>query len=443
MYRYFMPAHRVRIVIGVTLLAACATPQSGRSGGGVVAAPAEVASEPCLLSTGDVTTRPRTITIGLTEPVDPRHAPIARNDAERIVFRHLYETPVRVDCQGNVLPELTEKWVRDDDGRRWTFRLRDGAHYWDGAPVTAQDVVYGKGGVGYTLGALDPRVVTVALAKPRDDVPAVLGDATLAVAKAAPDSSWPIGTGHYWATSGTTTPQEIRAHSEHGDTLVFRLAPLAPPAPPAHPASGDARDLLDAGVDLLVTRDRALRDYAATLPNLAIVALPWDRTYVFVTAEAGGSKFDGLEQAVRAEARRAEGGFWWLDLRACGVAGGQGNSPPLPPPVTAALRRILYARSDPTARELAGRLAALTHAATAARAPDDLSAAVAGGKEWGYVLALPRITTDPCRAAKDLLPSWAATITALVDTRATAIARRGVARWTVDLDGTAHLAPSP
>src|SRR3989442_11791354 len=116
-----MPAHRVRIVIGVTLLAACATPESGRSGGGVVAAPAEVASEPCLLSTGDVTTRPRTITIGLTEPVDPRHAPIARNDAERIVFRHLYETPVRVDCQGNVLPELTEKWVRDDDGRRWTF----------------------------------------------------------------------------------------------------------------------------------------------------------------------------------------------------------------------------------------------------------------------------------------------------------------------------------
>src|SRR5947199_7808133 len=73
-----MLAHRVRIVIGVTMLAACATPQIGRSGGGVVAAPTEVASEPCLLSTGDVTTRPRTITIGLTEPVDPRHAPIAR-----------------------------------------------------------------------------------------------------------------------------------------------------------------------------------------------------------------------------------------------------------------------------------------------------------------------------------------------------------------------------
>jgi hypothetical protein len=359
--------------------------------------------------------------------VEPRHAPIARNDAERIVFRHLYETPVRVDCQGNVLPELAEKWVRDDDGQRWTFRLRDDAKYWDGAPVTAQDVVYGKGGVGYTLGALDPRVVTVALAKPRDDVPKLLGDPALAVAKAAPDSSWPIGTGHYWATSGTTTQQEIRAHSDRGDTLIFRLA-----------SSGDARDLLDGGVDLLVTRDRTLRDYAGTLANLSIVALPWDRTYVFVTPEAGGTRFDGLEQAVRAEARRAEGGFWWLDLRGCGAGSGQGISPP----ATGAPRRILYSRSDPTARELAGRLAALTHASTAARTAEDLSSAVTSGKEWGYVLALPRITTDPCRTAKDLLPSWAATVTALVDTRATAIVRRGVARWTVDQDGTVHLALS-
>src|SRR5438105_3227987 len=118
--------------------------------------------------------------------------------------------------------------------------------------------------------------------------------------------------------------------------------------------------------------DRALRDYGATLPNLAIVALPWDRTYVFVTAEAGGSRFDGLEQAVHAEARRAEGGFWWLDLRPCGMAtGGQAISPP----PTAAPRRILYSRGDPTARDLAGRLAALTHATTAARPPEDLSAA--------------------------------------------------------------------
>jgi hypothetical protein len=416
-----MSPSRVSVLV-LTLLAACAHPRIG--GTGVTGGPREALNESCLLSTGAVTTRSSTITIGLTDQVDPRHAPLPRNDAERIVFRHLYETPVRRDCDGHVMPELAEQWVKDDGGRRWTFRLRDGAQFWDGAPVTAQDLVFGRGGVGYTLSALETRVVTMTLAKPQDDVPPVLADVGLAVTKPAPDSSWPIGTGSYWATSGTTTAQEIRAHSSRGDTLVFRSA-----------ASGDARDLLDGGVDLLVTRDRALRDYAATLQNITVVALPWDRTYVYVTPEAGGTRFDGLEQAVRAEARRAEGGFWWLDLRGCGIAAGGS------PPAATGQRRILYTRSDPTARELAGRLAALTRSVATARTPDEFSTALASGKDWGYVVALPRVTADPCRAARDLLPGWAATITALVDTRPTAIVRRGVARWTVDHDGTVHLAP--
>jgi hypothetical protein len=248
------------------------------------------------------------------------------------------------------------------------------------------------------------------------------------VTKPAPDSSWPIGAGAFWATATTTSAQEIRAHSQAGDTIVFRFA-----------SSGDARDLLDNGVDLLVTRERRLRDYAATLPNYVVSALPWDRTYVYVTAEAGGSRFDGggLEQAVRAEARRPDGGFWWLDLRACGA--GRGISPPL----AQGPHHILYSRGDPTARELAGRLAALTNAVATPRPPDELRSAIDSGNAWGYIVALPRLTADPCRTAKDLLPSWPATITALVDTRATAIARRGVARWTVDWDGTVHLAPPP
>jgi len=424
-YRYFMPAQRATLIIVTAFVAACAHPRSGAiAAGGAGAQPAP--EESCLLSTGSVSARAPTITIGLSEAVEPRHAPFARNDAERIVFRHLYETPVRIDCDGHVRPELAEQWEKADGGRRWTFRLRDGAQFWDGAPVTAQDIVFGHGGAGYTLSAPEKSVVTVTFAKEQDDVPPVLGDPGLAVTKPAPDSCWPIGTGSYWATSATTTPQEIRAHTPRGDTLVFKFA-----------ASGDARDLLDAGVDLLVTRDRALRDYAATLQNHEVAALPWDRTYVYVTAEAGGgsTRFDGLEQAVRAEARRAEGDFWWRDLRACGIA--RDSAPPAP----TGQRRILYPRGDPTARELAGRLAALTHAVATGRAPDDFSAALAGGKDWGYVVALPRVTANVCRSAKDLLPTWPATFTALVDTRPTAIVRRGVARWTVDQDGSVHLAP--
>jgi len=429
-YRYFMLAHRLTLIIPLAVSAACAHARTGAGTGGAVGeARTGTPDESCLLSTGAVSGRSRTITIGLVDSVDPRHAPVPRNDAERLVFRHLYETPVRIDCEGHVLPELADQWTKDDGGggRRWTFRLRNGAQFWDGAPVTAQDVVFGRGGLGYTFSALDARDVIVSLAKANNDLPPVLGDRSLAVTKPAPDSSWPIGTGAYWATSVTTTAQEIRAHTTRGDTLVFKFA-----------ASGDARDLLDAGIDLLVTRDRALRDYAATLQNHSVVALPWDRTYVLVTAEPGGSGvsgYEGLEQAVRAEARRAEGDSWWLDVRGCGIARDSA------PPAAAGRRRVLYSRADPTARDLAGRLAALTHTVAAGRAADDFRDALAGGKDWGYVIALPRVTADVCRSAKDLLPSWPATFTALVDTRPTAIVRRGVARWTVDQDGTVHLAP--
>ena len=102
--------------------------------------------------------------------------------------------------------------------------------------------------------------MTVSLAKQSDDVPLVLSDPGLAIVKPAPDTSWPIGTGSFWATSATTTAQEIRAQNGRGDTLVFRIA-----------SGGDARDLLDAGVDLLMTRDRSLRDYAATLKDRVVI----------------------------------------------------------------------------------------------------------------------------------------------------------------------------
>lgn len=428
MYPYFMPAHRLA-ALAILALTACAHPQSGTGVSTTGGEARESVNEHCLLSTGSVATRAAVIKIGLTDPVDPRHAPVPTNDGERLVFRHLYETPVRFDCDGNPTPELAEQWVKGDDGRRWTLRLRAGAQFWDGAPVTAQDIVFGRGGAGYTLGAPEPHVVTVMLAKPTNDVPQVLGDPGLAIVKPAPDTSWPIGTGAYWATSATTTAQEIRAQNSRGDTLVFRVA-----------AGGDARDLLDGGVDLVVTRDRALRDYAATLKDRVVVALPWDRTYVYVTPEAGNTRFDGLEQAVRAESRSPEGSAWWTDLRPCGLGGG-GTSPQAPAP--SGQRRILYPRSDPTARELAGRLAALTRAVATSRSNDEFQAAVAAGKDLGYIVALPRMTPDPCRTARSLLPDWPATITALVETRPTAIVRRGVARWALESDGTVHLAPPP
>ena len=45
----------------------------------------------------------------------------------------------------------------------------------------------------------------------------------------------------------------------------------------------DSRDMLESGIDVMVTADRAVIDYAAGRPQLATIALPWDRTYVLLS----------------------------------------------------------------------------------------------------------------------------------------------------------------
>ncbi len=59
-------------------------------------------------------------------------------DIARLVFAGL----TRVDPSGKVLPDLAERWSVSADGRTYTFKLRTGARWHDGQPVTADDVVY-------------------------------------------------------------------------------------------------------------------------------------------------------------------------------------------------------------------------------------------------------------------------------------------------------------
>src|SRR5439155_174026 len=143
-----------------------------------------------------------TVRLAVTDPVDPGHAPLPRNDAERLVFGQLYESLIRVDCQGRPLPGLAAAW-EEAPGDRWAFTLRDNARFWDGAPVSARDVLASWRSHDATLAAsltvTGDRTFTVAAS----DAPFQrLADQALAVAKPAPGGGWPIGTGRYWMTSG-------------------------------------------------------------------------------------------------------------------------------------------------------------------------------------------------------------------------------------------------
>src|SRR2546422_3880900 len=94
----------------------------------------------CAIAAGRAAPRD-TVRLAVTDPVDPGHAPLPRNDAERLVFAQLYEPLIRWDCQGRPLAGLANAWEQTAGGGGWAFTLRDNARFWDGAPVMARDVL--------------------------------------------------------------------------------------------------------------------------------------------------------------------------------------------------------------------------------------------------------------------------------------------------------------
>jgi hypothetical protein len=378
--------------------------------------------------------------------VDPSHVPIQTNDAERFVFRQVYETLVRLDCTGTVRPALAESWRGDDDGRQWTFTVRPNLRFSDGTAVTGQAIVDSWTGrtalpAGAQLTAPSEREVVVRFPWSLSD-PRPFADLRYTLTRGVAGREWPAGTGPYAAdtTGGAIT---VAPYGRTGRPVIAIRPPVG----------DDARDLIDRGIDLLVTDDAAVLSYAADRPGYATVPLPWDRTYV-LAMPLGATLVDGAvrsglaRDAVHVEARAAGGGAapWWSDPDAASC----GNDVPLlsPPPSGFLLKSVVYRSDDPTARDLAGRLVALNLVGFGGSRATGLSVAefsamLASGGASAYVLALPTQTLERCGARRELVARapWLVDdpgryLTPLVDVRRRAIVRRGAAAFTVEWDGT-------
>lgn len=389
-------------------------------------------------------------TVALGEPVNPANAPRPTNDSERLVFRQLYETLVRVDCMGRVAPGLASSWRRSVDGRTWIVTLRTNARFSDGTPVTAPAVLalWSRDGVGGDLQphvnplvesiiAVDNESLAIRLRSPRIDVPFALAHTDLAIARPIAGTSWPLGTRSAHVTSDRASTTITTAS---GGSVRF-LAPR-----------GDPRDSLDESVDLLITRDRAALDYALTLPQFQSVALEWQRTEVLLSpgpAQATPLLSNEARQAlasdaVRGEARGATSPFWWQDLPECEIAAPRALEPGWRPS-----GRVVYDSSDRAARDLAERLVGL--ASTPGRTPrrtyqratplagEALALALRRGGDAGYVMSFDNRPLDPCRELQMVMgrTPWLdpSTIVPMVDTRRRAIVRRGRSGIVSEWDG--------
>ena len=70
--------------------------------------------------------------------------PHATFDVGRVAYRlNCYDSLLRwLDNPPKLEPWLAESYAVSDDGKRYTFKLRDGVKFHDGSPLTAADVVY-------------------------------------------------------------------------------------------------------------------------------------------------------------------------------------------------------------------------------------------------------------------------------------------------------------
>jgi hypothetical protein len=449
---------------------------------------------------------PSVLEVALLDPLEPRSAPRPRNDSERLVFRNLYGTLVRVDCAGEAEPGLAAAWRSEDGGRRWFLTLDRGAVFWTGTPVRAADVLASwsrradsrpvtgssisvfEAVTGLPLDsvtAIGEGILRIGLAR-SSEAPSLLADPELSVVSGAVHLGWPVGAGSYRPEALPGGGERMMGRSRRTIDLPGFLKLVTD--------IEDGRDALDAGVDLLFTRDRRVVEYARALPEYRDHPLPWDRSYaLLLPGRAGGAGQLSIgvtealaRDAVPSEARPSVVPSWMRPAADCGAA-----EPPRQP--SAALDRagahhadrsfrVVYPIGDPDAAALAARLVALLarHQARDAQAPDKEAAEVAGtllsdpaartrvrtaalrpesysrvlrsGTELAYVHRLPARPLDPCGAFRRLHAAapWlevseggGGAAVDLVETRPYLVLREGIGGLVLDWDGTPRIGTAP
>jgi len=221
--------------------------------------------------------------------------------------------------------------------------------------------------------------------------------------------------------------------------VVVTLTPLP---------GADLRDVLDHGMgtvdhrrpDAVFTRDPDLVEYARERGEYLVAALPWDRTYVLAAKDSLGSLNDAdrselANDAVRGEARGDTRFYPWGGDMTC--------SYPRRTPAATAPAVVAFAATDDMARQLAERIVALAEGSrrpawiprSLGNAPrilpvaaDSAEAALASGRAAAAIYPI---------TAHSLLGCFGYGLSGLVDSRATAIIRRGSgAAFIVGSDGS-------
>jgi hypothetical protein len=420
-------------------------------------------------------------------------APAPVTQAEQFVFAHAYETPLSIDCHGMVAAGLAKSWTRIDSTGQWRLVFRSDAQFWSGARVTPGDVIATWRSTGQRTTAM--------IARHLADRATVVDDTTLdvrlgttpiralaaeemAVARRTPGSRWPEGSGRYRIVDSQSGTVPVAGRT------TLTLTPLAPGRPRVvvyATSVGDARDLVDLGMDVLITDDRALSSYIRSRAPIASQPLDMATWSWLVVSRGAPGSFDrtppdgipgpvsvGDQEArkltislatdvVPVHARPSISSFWSQPRVLC-------DSMALPqstvPPSSLSTTRLAYRSDEPIARALAERLVALASSGDhrvgflapglaragdrvtgAALAPNDFDTALRDGRELAFIVPLRNHANLGCIGSQSLYSRapWVvdsarskvpATIAALVETRPMAFFLTARAGFTLSDGGT-------
>ena len=378
-------------------------------------------------------------TFVVTDQVDPQRAPVPHNPSERLIFAQLYETLVKVDCDGTVGPGLAQHWTCTEDSTVWVFTLREDARFWDGTRVTPGEVKEAWtlnqdcprtrsvaspwswfNARARTITILDARRLAIRLPEPQASFPLLLSHPATAIALPQPGWTWPVGSGPCRLRATTPVPLphlECRPNQHHPDQPIWKSLTFT-----VQPGS-DPRDLAGLEADLMMVRRLDNLRYFKEAPGFSTHPLPWDRLYLLVVSPEQ-NPLDGqvwTEAADRLNPRRdlttisARG---WPEI--IFPAGTPVDCPQLSGPVAmgGSARRswdlgsmhldgdaLVYQADDPGATEIATRLVALSGEPLRIVAlPNDAATFVLDWQMAGaQIIRLDQVFSTRCLQAATLL----------------------------------------
>ena len=292
-----------------------------------------------------------------------------------LLFHARYRPLVSLDCGGEVVPGVAASWERLTGGTLWRLTIAADVRMKDGSPAVAHRLVeqwapsVGPNSSIKRLDAPAPEILDVELHAASDSLPGALASPRFALKMSADSSGQVLG--------GSDTPADPRSPGAERERPILLVVDRE---------SRDERDLLENGIDLMISSDLNVIAYANRLPAYETIPLPHDAGYVLLVTtrvieperiDSTGTRAAGwwrsfADGAVRADAREPGGHPWWQRLEGCspdlfdsGVA-----SRPTATFYASGQKRVLYPAGDAVARDIAERVVALA----LTNAPDDPAA---------------------------------------------------------------------